>query len=206
MRRLLCAAVWVTWLTGCGSHAAPDYCLLNHGQLRPLIVGENWQPEVGELDENHSNCSTLEQQPELAWQITQGNSVTVNPHGLEGVAAGGFKAEALDDHGRRRLNAEGFVLPEVWQLRVDLEEQITLPLGSSRTVDMGVVDAAGTPIPGAWIFLSAKDISVVQTRGCLPWRETHACEITAAALGGTTLRIGIGGQRRRVAVDVVEAP
>lgn len=174
-------------------NAATQYCILNQSALRPLLIGQSWQPEFGTLDESHSNCTAVSHPPTSRWRV-QDTEVVALTHNGTFIArqSGEIVAEGLDQDNNRLVSIEGFVLPKNWEMEVDLAQRTIISVGEGKRVVVRAVDAEGQSLLDAWVFILPQNSKVLSQRGCLPLRKTHECIVTGLKPGKTERRITIG--------------
>lgn len=183
--------------------AATQYCILNQDTLRPLLIGQTWQPEIGELDESHSNCTAVPHTPINTWRVRDTEVVALTNDGtFIGRQSGEIVAEGLDQDNNRLVAIEGFVLPEKWEMEVDLGERTTISVGEGKRVEVRALDVEGQSLLDTWAFILPRNNKILSQRGCLPLRKTHECIITGLKPGKTELRITIGDVNKIVTVNV----
>ena len=181
----------------------PDYCALNESNLRPLLIGQLWQPELGLLDDSHSNCTAVSDPPALTWRVRDMEVITISSKGeLIGHQAGDFVADGFGVDNSHLVHVEGFVLPENWKMEVNLDQRTTVEIGKEKKVVARALDAEGQSLLENWFFIIPQDSKVLSQRGCLPLRKTHECIITGLKAGKTELRVTLGGVNKRFTVHV----
>ncbi len=190
-------------LNVCKADAATQYCILNQSALRPLLIDQSWQPELGALDEGHSNCSAVSHPPTITWRVRETEVVTLTNKGtLIGRQSGEIVAEGLDQDNNPIVSIEGVVLPKDWSMKVNLAQTTALSVGEKKRVVVRALDAEGQSLLDTWVFILPQNSTVLSQRGCLPLRKTHECMITGLQPATTNLRNTIGDVNKIFTVHV----
>ena len=180
-----------------------DYCVLNQNGLRPLLIGQSWQPELGLLDDTHSNCTSSSHPPTLTWRVQNREVVTISQDGgLIGRQSGSLIANGFDLENNPLVGIEGFVLSKNWKMEVDLRQRTTISVGEEKKVRVRAVDAEGRSFPDAWFWITPKNSKVLSQRGCLPLQKTHECFIAGLNPGKTEIRVSMGGAMKTFTIHV----